>query len=76
MLSGNQPLHHQLARTGLIRYARTKAPGDADWLKALLGRKPARVVTVALANKMARIAWAVLTRGEVYHKAFPIPATA
>jgi transposase len=29
-------------------------------------RKPARVVTVAMANKTARIAWAVLARGEVY----------
>ena len=59
-----------IGATSVIRYARTKAPGDADWLKALLDRKPARVVTVALANKMARIAWAVLTRGEVYRKDF------
>jgi hypothetical protein len=29
-------------------------------------RKPARVVTLALANKTARIAWAVMTRGEIY----------
>jgi len=29
-------------------------------------RRPARVVTVAMANKTARIAWAVLKRGEVY----------
>jgi transposase len=29
-------------------------------------RKPARVVTVAMANKTARIAWAVMTRGEAY----------
>jgi transposase len=65
-----------IGATSVIRYARTKAPGDADWLKALLDRKPARVVTVALANKMARIAWAVLTRGEVYRKTFPIPAKA
>jgi len=61
--------------TSVVRFARTKAPGDADWLKSLLDRKPARVVTVALANKMARIAWAVLTRGEVYRKNFPILAT-
>ena len=65
-----------IGATSVIRYARTKAPGDAEWLKALLGRKPTRVVTVALANKMARIAWAVLTRGEVYRKTPPMPATA
>lgn len=65
-----------IGATCVIRHARTKAPGDADWLKGLLDRKPARLVTVALANKMARIAWAVLTRGEVYRKDFPIPAIA
>jgi transposase len=65
-----------IGATAVIRYARTKAPGEADWLNALLDRKPARLVTVALANKMARIAWAVLTRGEVYHKTFPVPNAA
>ena len=65
-----------MGATSVIRLARTKAPGDADWLKALLARKPARLVTVALANKMARIAWAVLARGEVYRNEFPIPVTA
>ena len=59
-----------MGATSVIRYARTKAPGDSDWLKGLLDRKPARLVTVALANKMARIAWAVLTRGEVYQENF------
>jgi transposase len=42
-----------------------KAPGGI-WFKQLLQRKPARVASVALANKMARIVWAVLTRGENY----------
>jgi len=54
--------------TGVIRYARGKAPGEAMWLKGLLERKPPRLVTVALANKMARIVWAVLTRGEVFRE--------
>ena len=51
--------------TALIRTARQDSPGRA-WAKQLLERKPARVVSVALANKTARIAWAVLTRGETY----------
>ena len=63
-----------LGATSVIRRARTRAPGDAEWLKALLARKPARLVTVALANKMARIAWAVLARGEVYRATVPLPA--
>ena len=36
------------------------------WLRGLLERRPTRLVTVALANKMARIAWAVMTRKEIY----------
>jgi transposase len=36
------------------------------WARTLLEKKPARVVTVALANKIARVAWAVLTRGDKF----------
>jgi transposase len=39
-----------------------------DWLRALLMRKPRKVVAVALANKIARIAWVLMTRGEVYRR--------
>ncbi len=53
--------------TAVIRSARMK---DASWLtkwtRELLEKKPARVVSVALANKMARVAWAVLARGEAF----------
>jgi transposase len=52
--------------TAVIRSARrTKAPAFA-WVNALLERRPARLVSVALANKAARIAWAILVRGETY----------
>lgn len=54
--------------TAMIRVARRDNPGRA-WAKQLLERKPARVVSVALANRTARIAWAVLARGEVYKAA-------
>ena len=36
------------------------------WTRGLLERRPVRLVTVALANKIARIAWALMTRKEVY----------
>ena len=62
-----------IGATSVIRYARSKAPGTAEWLKRLLDRKSARLASVALANKMARIAWSVLTRGEVYRATYPIP---
>ncbi|MER8366518.1 IS110 family transposase, partial [Mesorhizobium sp. M1378] len=35
-------------------------------LLALLARKPARVASVAMANKMARVVWAIMARGETY----------
>jgi len=38
----------------------------ADWIRKLSEKKPFRLVSVALANKLARIAW-VLTRKEAYH---------
>jgi len=52
--------------TSVIRRSRTADLAAAPWVRALLERRPARVVTVAMANKTARIIWAVLTRGEVY----------
>jgi hypothetical protein len=43
-----------------IRYAREKGPVSASWINVLLEKKPARLVSVAVANKTARIAWALL----------------
>jgi error-prone DNA polymerase len=42
----------------------------------VLARRPVRLVTVALANKLARIAWALMTRGEVYQAQGRAPAAA
>ncbi|OIQ66510.1 transposase IS116/IS110/IS902 family protein [mine drainage metagenome] len=57
-----------LGATAVIRYCRNK-PELAGWINALLQRRPARVVTIAVANKMARIAWAVMSRGEAFRQA-------
>jgi transposase len=51
--------------TAVIRRARAH-PEKHPWLIQLLARRPAKVVAVALANKTARIAWAVLAKGETY----------
>ncbi len=50
----------------VIRHARTRSAAEAGWLRGLLERRPARLASVALANKTARIAWAVPARGETY----------
>ena len=52
--------------TSLVRRARYN-PRTVDLrLADLLARKPVRVATVAMANKAARVIWAVMTRGETY----------
>jgi transposase len=50
----------------VLRHARNRATKDAEWVRALLARRPAKVVAVALANRTARIVWAVMARGEAY----------
>ena len=59
--------------TAVIKYAK---PGrTAPWLLALLARKPKKLAAVALANKNARIAWAMMRRGQPYRRATPgLPA--
>ncbi|MFT6299681.1 MAG: transposase [Yoonia sp.] len=52
--------------TSLVRQTKSHPERASKWLMSLLERKPARVATVAMANKTARIVWAVLTRNEPY----------
>ena len=60
-----------IAGAGLIR--RVKAdPTLSPWLAGLLQRMPAKKAAIAVANKLARIVWAMLVRGETYKT----PATA
>jgi transposase len=69
--AGNERLRVLLVTgaTSVIKAA--MQPGSkqmTDWLRAMLLRKPRKLVAVALANKMARVAWALMTRGEVYRR--------
>jgi transposase len=50
----------------VIRYAQKHGTKKRPWLGRLMERRPTKVAAVALANKMARIAWAIMTRGERY----------
>lgn len=50
----------------ILRHTRTRATKDAEWVRGLLARKPPKVAAVALANKTARIVWAVMKRGAAY----------
>ena len=52
--------------TSVIQRADTNPSATRAWVRSLLTRKPARLTTVAMANKTARIAWAVLARSETY----------
>ena len=60
--------------TSLIRRARAKPEAVDPRLVDMLERKPARVVTVAAANRTARVAWAIMTRGGTYQA--PLAAAA
>ena len=53
--------------TSVLRHVRKGASGP-KWLLGLLARRPAKVVAVALANKMARIVYALLTKGGEYRR--------
>jgi len=52
----------------VIRYAKIHGTKHRPWLVALLARRPTKVAAIALANKLARIAWALMTKGSRYRQ--------
>jgi transposase len=58
----------------VIRYAKIHGIGHRPWLTALLARRPTKVAAIALANKIARIAWAMMARGECYKEPVTLAA--
>jgi transposase len=57
-----------LGATTVIRHARPGSKTASPWLLKLLERRPRKVVAVALANKMARIVWAMMTNDTAYRQ--------
>lgn len=55
-----------MAATSLLRVVGKRKGALRDWIVALLAKKPARLVTVALANKLARTLWAMMKTGESF----------
>lgn len=49
-----------------IRFAKARAETGEAWIRGLQERRPPKVVIIALANKMARIAWALMSRGQSF----------
>jgi transposase len=62
--------------TAVLRHAKAKGSASRIWAEDLMTRKPFKLVAVALANKTARIAWAVMARGEDYRAMQPLKAAA
>jgi transposase len=66
--AGNQEIRKSLVlgATSMVRRAPQWNSAVGAWTRGGLARRPVRLVSVALANKMARIAWALMTLKEVY----------
>ncbi len=55
-----------LGASAVVRWASQRGAAEGSWLARMLARKPRMLVTVALANKTARIVWALLVKGGTY----------
>jgi error-prone DNA polymerase len=77
--TGNREIRRMLVlgATSMVYRAPKWNSSIGAWLREILERRPVRLVTVALAKKMARIVWALMTRNEVYRpKGTASPAAA
>jgi transposase len=58
----------------VIRYAKIHGTKRRPWLTSLLARRPTKVAAIALANKIARMAWAMMAKGERYREPVALAA--
>ena len=74
--SGRTPLRRLLiiGSSAIMLQASKRGAPKGSWLEQMLARKPRMLVTVALANQMARIIWALLVKQENYRA--PVAAKA
>src|SRR5688572_27407394 len=74
--AGNRYLRQLLVVGAMAVIRRAKQVGYTRrvWLAELMARRPAKVAAIALANKIARIAWALMVRGTHYRE--PVPQAA
>jgi transposase len=69
--AGHERLRQLLVTGATAVIKQATRPGNklaTEWLLNLLKHKPRKLVAIALANKMARIAWAMMTSGEAYRR--------
>jgi transposase len=68
--AGNEKLRQLLfvGAMSVIRFAKPGSKSASAWLLQLLQRKPRKLAAIALANKMARIIWSMMSRGEAYRR--------
>lgn len=69
--AGDETLRRLLVNGAMATIKYAKPGHSSPWLLGLLARKPKKLAAVAIANKNARIAWALMTRSEVYRHSLP-----